>query len=112
MPHYIDGTPAKVGDHVRGMLCNTKHEVAGTLVSISPGSEACNGQVAFIEARPMMPTEGVGGVGGIAAMPQMASRIADIRRNEDHGTKGSYFAHVLCYDYADLKNLTKISGGQ
>ena len=29
--HYKDGTLAKIGDHVKGKLYNTKHGVAGPL---------------------------------------------------------------------------------
>jgi hypothetical protein len=46
MPHYKDGTPARVGDlilkeeaHASSML------VVGILAQITPGSTTCNGQV-------------------------------------------------------------------
>lgn len=49
MPHYADGAPAQIGDMVFGKPYNTPREVVGTLVSITPGTESCNCQVAFVE---------------------------------------------------------------
>jgi hypothetical protein len=49
MPHYKDGRPAFVGDFVKGKPYNTNHEVVGEVVSITPGTETCNCQVAFVE---------------------------------------------------------------
>lgn len=50
MPHYADGTPAKLGDLVKGKPYNTPHEVTGVVVGIIPDTESCNVRVAF--ARP------------------------------------------------------------
>lgn len=50
MPHYADGTEAKLGDHVRGKPYNTPHEVTGVVVGVVTDSESCNLRVAF--ARP------------------------------------------------------------
>jgi hypothetical protein len=47
MPHYKDGKEAFIGDFVRGKPSNTPHEVAGRIVSITKGSEACNMEIAF-----------------------------------------------------------------
>ena len=52
MPHYADGTPAEVGDLVRGKTYNYATEVVGTVIHISPGTEQCNCQVAFCDVRP------------------------------------------------------------
>lgn len=49
MPHYKDGSPAHVGDFVIGKPYNTPREVVGELLSITPGVEVCNCQVAFLE---------------------------------------------------------------
>ena len=49
MPHYQDGTEAKVGDLVRGKLYNTPKDVVGTVVSVTPNAESCNCTVAFVE---------------------------------------------------------------
>lgn len=47
MPHYKDGTAAKVGDVIKGKPYNTPHEVVGVVVGITPDSESCNLRVAF-----------------------------------------------------------------
>jgi hypothetical protein len=33
MPHYADGTEAKIGDVVKGKGYNTKHEIIGKVVT-------------------------------------------------------------------------------
>lgn len=50
MPHYKDGTEAKVGDFVKGKPYNTSHEVTGRIVSITPEVESCNCSVAWVES--------------------------------------------------------------
>ena len=47
--HYKDGTPAAIGDQVYGKAYNTDHPIAGVIVAIKPGSDACNCEVAFNE---------------------------------------------------------------
>ena len=50
MPHYRDGTEAKVGDLVSGKSYNRNGKViTGTVISITKGSESCNCRVAFVE---------------------------------------------------------------
>ncbi|HXM32264.1 MAG TPA: hypothetical protein VN921_01330 [Chthoniobacterales bacterium] len=46
MPHYKDGSPAKVGDlvHVIPPYAGTTRTL-GILISINPGTETCNGGV-------------------------------------------------------------------
>lgn len=51
MPHYADGTPANVGDFVKGKPYNTDHEIVGTLVQITEGTDSCNCIVAFAEPK-------------------------------------------------------------
>jgi hypothetical protein len=43
MPHYRDGTEAKVGDLVKGRGYNVKHEIVGKVVNVRPGPDAQNG---------------------------------------------------------------------
>lgn len=47
MPHYEDGTEAKLGDVIHGKPYNTPHEVIGVVVGITPAQESCNLRVAF-----------------------------------------------------------------
>ena len=42
MPHYKDGSPAELGDLVRGKPYNTPFEVIGLVVSIRPGTDTCD----------------------------------------------------------------------
>ncbi len=55
MPHLRDGSPATIGDAVRGKPYNTKDEngnvkeVVGTILSITPNSESCNCVVGWVE---------------------------------------------------------------
>lgn len=58
MPHYRDGTPAKVNDVVRGTGYNIKDAkgqpkaIVGTVVGIVPDSATCNIQVAHVVTVP------------------------------------------------------------
>lgn len=49
MPHFKDGTPAAIGDKVKGKPYNTPHEVVGIITSITPDMDSCNCKVAFVE---------------------------------------------------------------
>jgi hypothetical protein len=48
MPHYSDGTEAKVGDLVFGVTHSSKTPVAGYVVSIQPAATSCNMYVAAL----------------------------------------------------------------
>lgn len=94
MPHYRDGTAAKVGDVVRGKGYNVRDkagnlkEIVGTVVGVTPGSDTCNIQVAHVVTEPLaaMPSSyffrqqenvviGCGPEGGTAG-PQIAARVS------------------------------------
>ncbi len=55
MPHYADGTPAKIGDVVKGKGYNLKdadgalREIVGNVVGIIPDSGSCNIRVMTLE---------------------------------------------------------------
>lgn len=51
MPHYKDGTEAKVGDFAKGEQYGK--EVRGQVVNVSPGSDTCNMTIASVT--PMIP---------------------------------------------------------
>lgn len=116
MPHYADGTEAKVGDQVHGHLANTPGEVAGVIVSITPGSEACNAMVQFAlvqryEDGPGSPRMAVSfsteddGLG-----PRGGSRKTFSRgvKPLNHGSDGDTNIVFTCCDYADVNKLTKV----
>lgn len=48
MPHYKDGTEAKLGDVVKGKGYNIKHEITGVLVGLKPGEKVCNVTIATV----------------------------------------------------------------
>lgn len=48
MPHYADGTEARVGDIVKGRGYNVPHEVVGMVVALKPGQGTCNVTVACV----------------------------------------------------------------
>lgn len=112
MPHYADGTVAKVGDNVTGKFINTDGVRAGTIVSITPGSESCNAQIQFTEVRPVGGVLGgdPGGLPTMPAPPQMALRDGFVRavKGEQHGTSGPTFIIFTCVDYCDTNKLTKV----
>lgn len=119
MPHYADGTEAKIGDQVFGVLYNSGPEPkAGTIISLTPGTDSCNAQVQFTEVmRANQPGE-VGGVEPVPAdrIPRMALTGDDGRkqvrvvRGEHHGTSGFLYGVAVCVDYCATKELTKTSG--
>jgi len=52
MPHYKDGTPARVGDRVRGRGYNLKAEIEGYVLKVDPGTAACNVVIGVTQYRP------------------------------------------------------------
>lgn len=85
MPHYEDGTEARLKDMVVGKTYNLNGRViVGTVLEIIPGSDSCNLRVAFAEVstRPDATVEG----GGIVYSPG-DSRLARsiIKAGYDYG---------------------------
>lgn len=111
MPHYKDGTPAEIGDHVRGVPYNTKGaEVVGTLVQITEGCDSCNCIVAFIapEVLPDLDSK---------TMYQLAPHLSKamlIRRKGGRieRNSGDQTQEILLlnpgYDYGALKDFEKL----
>lgn len=62
MPHYKDGTEAKVGDVVKGKGYNIPHEIIGTVVSIQPNADACNLRVAVAKVTSITQCYGTAGM--------------------------------------------------
>jgi hypothetical protein len=103
MPHYKDGTEVQIGDHVFGHLANTEGVVAGTVVSITPGGDACSAKVRFTKtgsagaAVDMMPTP-----------PRMPVGRPELAYSRQHGSSGPLITIWACEDYADTDKLTKV----
>jgi hypothetical protein len=47
MPHYADGTPAAVGDRVKGTVLNYPGELECLIVAITAETDDCNCRVVF-----------------------------------------------------------------
>lgn len=127
MPHYADGIEAKVGDQVVGKLYNTQGPRAGTIISITPGADSCNAQVAFMEPVLVdgdpadrwreLENQWIGGDPLTTKVPRMAvwrerggahRPMFRVVRGEQHGSAGPAFALFECADYCGVSELTKI----
>lgn len=104
MPHYSDGTEAKIGDQVYGKMYNTLGVRAGTIISITPGSESCNAMVGFLDVVP------IGKVSPKMAVVDEARDAIRLRAilGEKHGGSGETFHLVECADYCSTNELTKL----
>jgi hypothetical protein len=109
MPHYADGSEAKVGDQVTGVLYNSgPAPKAGTIISITPGVESCNAMVQYTEALPIADE-------GAPVMPEPprnalfgAGGPTRSVKGEQHGSSGQKFVLFTCTDYTETKQLTKV----
>lgn len=103
MPHYKDGSEAKVGDQVVGKLYNSGPEPkAGVIISITPGAESCNAMVQFTEVRALD-----GAV--MPEAPRMALPAGSRQlKGEAHGSSGPEFIAFPCADYCATNELTKV----
>jgi len=108
MPHYADGTEAKVGDQVTGKLYNSEGIKAGVIISITPDQESCNAQVQFTETKPIVDAV-------MPEAPRMAlfskdgeSRLTRIVKGEAHGSQGPEFVVFQCADYCATNELTRV----
>lgn len=105
MPHYKDGSEAKVGDQVVGTLYNSGSEPkAGVIISITPGAESCNAMVQFTEALPIAAE----GAPVLPDAPRMATGQTRLVKGEQHGGGGASFVLFSCADYCATNELTKV----
>lgn len=96
MPHYADGSPAQVGDRVKGKPYNTDHDVVGELIRITPGTEACNCVVAFVDVHQISQDVAVG-----------AQRVN--AQQVFNGGNEQCFLLIPRYDYGETKAFSKVS---
>lgn len=103
MPHYADGTEAKVGDQVIGELYNTKGVKSGVIVSITPGHDVCNAMVQFTE---------VVVLGAEKLRMEMFDQEGRYTRRPiktlHHGSQGPEAEVATCIDYCEVRKLTKV----
>ncbi|HAR46245.1 MAG TPA: hypothetical protein DCS05_08795 [Nitrospiraceae bacterium] len=94
--HYKNGREAKVGDKVVGTVFNTKGIIAGTLVSLTPGTDACSAMVGFIDLETDF------------TYPSTLQGIytpVRIQGTEQHGSAGPLAVSGYKQDYTECKNL-------
>jgi hypothetical protein len=108
MPHYKDGTPAEIGDFVKGVPYNNGgKEIVGTMVQITEGTESCNCIVAFVDpAATSLPIYELQQA-NIALPPVLTRRKGGRIRETDPGEQ----EHLLLrakFDYGAVKDFTKV----
>jgi hypothetical protein len=106
MPHYMDGSPAKIGDMVVGKGYNVPGNITGVVVGIVPDSESCNIRVAHILYREVpadyKPTDGERVYTHTYGQPGIALKI-DIEYGE---TKQFIEATQVFMQPAEITDLT------
>ena len=98
MPHYSDGSPASVGDRVKGKPYNTPNEVVGEVVQITAGSESCNCVVVFVETVEISPR--LSGLGSLISV--------SVTRSVDGKPVQKCFALIPRFDYGETKAFSKV----
>jgi hypothetical protein len=93
--HYKNGRAAKVGDLVVGRLYNTKGLVSGTLVSVTPGSDACSALVGFVT---MSDPE----------KPDHYGHLVKFQGTQQHGNDGPKALTYYKQDYTHCANLLHV----
>jgi hypothetical protein len=95
--HYKNGRQAKVGDAVVGRTFNTGNRaIAGTLVTLTPGPDACSAKVGFLETRT---------VSAMSAMHGAGLHVVSVQGTEQHGNAGELEVIFYREDYTECKNL-------
>ena len=109
MPHYKDGTRAEVGDLVKGKSYNIDHEVVGTVVQITEGTDSCNLIVALVEAK-VSPVP-LSTLLSLGISPPMLSRPKGGRLKLFGATPLEFETVVLMarYDYGETQEFEKIN---
>jgi hypothetical protein len=102
--HYRNGREAKVGDRVVGRTYNEKGQVAGTLISLTPGQDSCSAKVGYLELVPLdraqsdeFKASSVGFCG--------SDKIVAIQGTENHGNAGPVAVTRYREDYTHAQNL-------
>lgn len=110
MPHYADGTEAKVGDQVIAPVFNSGDSKAGVIISITPGAESCNALIQFSEVRAVGEDPPRMAIRKHGSPEQGSGSPADVRtvKTEAHGSSGPEVEVYVCADYCDTNKLTKV----
>lgn len=109
--YYANGREAAVGDFVVGKTYNQPSVVAGTLVSLTPGPDACSAQVEWQRCLPLEPGETAESAMMRARTVLMLVAPGDltVRRTQQHGEAGPPALTVRCRDYTHAGNLLHAS---
>jgi hypothetical protein len=110
MPHYKDGTPAEIGDYVKGVPYNTKgKEVVGTLIQITEGTDSCNCIVAFVDPVVLdVPVEHLYKLPNSMLGPIFYRRKGGRIKQGDSDQTNEGLNIVAKYDYGAVKDFVKI----
>jgi hypothetical protein len=89
--HYRNGRKAQVGDPVVGKTYNTGGAViSGTLISLTPGPDACSCEVGYLAVQPAEARE---------------DRPVRLAGSEQHGASGARVVIGYRSDYSQCNNL-------
>jgi acyl-[acyl carrier protein]--UDP-N-acetylglucosamine O-acyltransferase len=90
MPHYSDGTEARIGDLVKGTGYNIKREIVGKVIQVTAGTDSCNLAVAHIDHdSPVMFIDAVkSSTTNVAGHTQIGYGVMVVPRVEYGDTKG------------------------
>lgn len=109
--HYKNGRPAKIGDPVVGTVFNNGGKiVAATLVSCTPGPDACSALVGYLITVPLTDEEAIkrGYVPVEGPTMKVAVYIKEpvkVQGTEQHGSAGPLAATFYVQDYTECKHL-------
>lgn len=107
--HYRNGREAKVGDPVVGTVFNNGGKVvAGTLISLTPGTDACSAMVSYaiavlaVDLEKQEPKGSYLKVDGQAIYNAVPVKVAGA---EQHGSAGPLAVTFSTTDYTECKYL-------
>jgi len=96
--HYKNGREAKVGDLVIGKTYNTQDRtITGTIVSITPGIDACSALVSYVELKLISELTKLEYIS-----PQDTIKI---QGTQNHGSAGELAVLIHRFDYTHCGNL-------
>jgi hypothetical protein len=84
MPHYKSGTPAAIGDIVKGRGYNIPHEIIGKVLAINQDSDTCNLTVACVAK------ESVVLKNDVAGSPGMTIHYTEVRATIEYGQADAF----------------------
>ena len=94
--HYANGREAKVGDHVVGRCYNTEKLVAGVLMSVTPGPDACSALVGYLDVFPAEAHKGE------------YTALCEVHGDQQHGSAGEKKVTRFRTDYTHCANLMHV----